>query len=202
MKYLDFAEQFKNFNAISFQDVKNAFGAVNYAQLTGWKKKGLLKYAKRGFFILPNSKIDLHILANELNYSYISMEYALSHYQIIPDIAQTITSISKNRNEKIHNEFGSFIYQKITKGLFVDYELFESKKENRLFRMATPEKALFDLIYLRSDLSEPKDFESLRLTLQKDFKISKLKKFTALVKAARIKNRLNSLTSYLYDRVK
>lgn len=198
MKYLDFVEMFKDFNSISLQDIKNSFDDVNYAQLAGWKKKGLLKSAKRGFFVLPSSRIDLHILANELNYSYISLEYALSYHQMIPDIAQTITSISKDRNEKIHNEFGSFIYQKISKDLFVGYALLKSEKENRNFRIASPEKALFDLVYLRQDLRSKNDFDSLRLTLPKDFKLAEIKKFVSLVKANRLKNRLNNLITYLY----
>jgi hypothetical protein len=202
MKYLDFAEIFKDFNSFSFQDIKNAFGDVNHSQLSDWKRKDLLQYAKRGVFVLPNAKIDLHILANELNYSYISLEYALSYYQMIPDVAQTITSISKDRNEKIHNEFGSFVYQKIAKDLFLDYILVKSENEKRYFRIATPEKALFDLVYLRQDLQTKNDFESLRLTLPKDFKISKIKKLSSLVKANRMKSRLNNLIDYLYDCVK
>lgn len=202
MKYLDFAETFKDFNSFSFQDIKNAFGIVNHSQLSDWKKKGLLRYAKRGIFVLPNSKIDPYILANDINYSYISLEYALSYYQMIPDIAQAITSISKERNEKINNEFGSFLYQKISKDLFAGYILFKSEKESRYFRMATPEKALFDLVYLRQDLQTKNDFDSLRLTLPKDFKISKIKKFAGLVKANRFKSRLNNLIDYLYDCIK
>jgi len=198
MKYLDFTDAFKDFNSFSFQEIKNVFGDVNYAQLTGWKKKGLLKHAKRGIFILPNSKTDFHVLANEMNYSYISLEYALSYYQIIPDVAQTITSVSKDRNEKIHNELGGFVYQKITKNLFFGYVLLKSERDNHNFRIATPEKALFDLVYMRADLKNENDFESLRLTLPKDFKISQLKKFLSLVKAERIKKRLNKLIIYLY----
>jgi len=85
MKYLDFIEAFKDFGSFSFQEIKNVFGGVNHSQLSEWKNKGLLKQIKRGIFVLPNAKVDLHILANELNYSYISLEYALSYYQVIPN---------------------------------------------------------------------------------------------------------------------
>jgi predicted transcriptional regulator of viral defense system len=198
MKYLDFVNAFKDFSSITTQDIKNAFEEVNYAQLTNWRKKGLLLHAKRGIFVLPNATLDSHILANELNYSYISLEYALSYYQIIPDIAQTITSISKNRNEKIQNEFGSFVYQKIAKDLFVGYALVQSEKENRNFRLASPEKALFDLVYLRQDLQNGNDFDSLRLNLPRGFRIVEIKKFASLVRANKMKKRLNNLIEYLY----
>ncbi len=198
MKYLDFVNKFEGFNSVSLQEIKNYQGGINSSQISNWKKKGLLKTVKRGFFVLPNFKIDPHLLANELNYSYISTEYALSYYQMIPDIASSITSVSKNRNEKFDNEFGKFIYKKISKHLFFDYILMKSEVDGRNFRIATPEKALFDLVYLRSDLREETDFESLRLTLPKNLDIKKIKKFVELVAAPQIKKRLVNFVSYLY----
>jgi len=103
MKYLDFLNTFRGFNSISLQEIKNVFGSVNYAQLTNWRKSGLIKPVKRSIFVLPEQKMDINLLANELNYSYISLEYALSYYQMIPDIVRVATSVSKNRHEKINN---------------------------------------------------------------------------------------------------
>lgn len=199
MKYLDFRQFFKDFTVIAYQDIKNVFGKVNHTQLIGWQKKGLLAKVKRGMFILPDEKHDLHIIANELNYSYISLEYALSYYQIIPDIARVITSISKDRNEKIQNSMGFFYYRKIIGKLFTGYTLIKSAHGSRMFRMATPEKALFDLIYFRPDLKKSKDFESLRLSLPHDFKIKEIEKYANAVKAPQIKNRINKLIKYFYD---
>ena len=199
MKYLDFRQFFKDFTVITCQDIKNVFGKVNNAQLIGWQKKGLLAKVKRGMFILPDEKNDLHIIANELNYSYISLEYALSYYQIIPDIARVITSVSKNRNEKIQNSLGFFYYRKITGKLFTGYTLIKSARGSRMFKMAAPEKALFDLVYFRSDLNKSEDFKSLRLSLPPDFKIKEIEKYARAVKAFQIKNRLNKLIKYLYD---
>ncbi len=199
MKYLDFRQFFKNFAIITCQDIKNVFGNVNNAQLIGWQKRGLLTKVKRGMFILPDEKIDLHIIANKLNYSYISLEYALSYHQIIPDIARVITSISKNRNEKIQNSLGFFYYRKITGKLFTGYALMKNVNSSKMFRMASPEKALFDLVYFRSDLKKSEDFESLRLSLPADFKIKEIEKYANVVIASQIKNRLNKLIKYLYD---
>lgn len=201
MKYLDFRQFFKDFTVIAYQDIKNVFGKVNHTQLVGWRKKGLLIKVKRGMFILPDEKVDLHIIANELNYSYISLEYALSYYQIIPDIARVITSVSRGRNEKIQNSTGFFYYRKIIGKLFTGYTLIKSSRGSRMFRMATPEKALFDLVYFRQDMKESKDFESLRLSLPADFKIAEIKKYERAVKAPQIKIRLNKLIKYLYDGV-
>ena len=118
MKFLDFKEQFKNFNVITFQDIKNVFGKVNKAQLSLWKSKGYLKSVRKGMYVLVNSKIDNFLMANELNDSYISLEFALSYYQIIPEISRSIISVSKDRQEEVNNEFGTFYYHKISPKLY------------------------------------------------------------------------------------
>lgn len=197
MKYLDFLNNFKGFNSITLQEIKNVFGDVNYSQLTNWKKAGLLKSVKRGVFVLPKQKIDIHLLANELNYSYISNEYALSYYQILPDISRAISSVSKSRHEKIQNDFGLFNYSKIKADLFFAYTLLDSSIVGRKFRIALPEKALFDLVYLRPDLKDEKDFESLRLNLPLKFSVNKIKQYNTLTSTPRIKKRIENLINYL-----
>jgi predicted transcriptional regulator of viral defense system len=199
MRYIDFLAQFKEKQVISIQDIRNIFGKVNHAQLLGWQKKGLLKKAKSGHFVLADSLIDAHVLANELNYSYVSLEYALSYYQMIPDIAQVVTSVSKDRNEKIQNIFGDFSYRKIRGELFAGFVLSESPiLKKRFFRIATPEKAIFDLVYFRTDLKNENDFKSLRLHPPEKFSIKKVARFASLVAADQIKKRLDNLIKYLY----
>ncbi|MCK5416733.1 hypothetical protein KAI92_04890 [Candidatus Parcubacteria bacterium] len=198
MRYLDFLEEFKDFNAIFYQNIKNIFGKVNASQLSEWRKQKKIISVKKGIIILPNSKIDILLLSNELNYSYISLEYALSYYQIIPDIAQVITSVSKDRNEKITNEVGNFQYRKINSDLFMGFVLIPSNiKNNRYIRIAEPEKALFDLVYFRSDLKDEKDFSSLRLNLEK-IKVKKVEVYLPFVNAPQIKKRLNNFIKYLH----
>jgi predicted transcriptional regulator of viral defense system len=202
MRYLDFLAKFKEKKIISIQDIKNAFSQVNNAQLSDWQKKKQLIKVKRGIFVLPDAKIDLHILSNELNYSYISLEYALSYYQLIPDYSQVITAVSKNRAEKISNDFGHFHYRKISGELFGGFVLIESPlQKDRFFRLATAEKALFDLIYFRADMKSRDDFESLRLDLPLKFNLKMMEKYISIVKASQTKKRLNNLILFLYDRL-
>ena len=104
MKLLEFKKQFDDFNVISYQNIKNVFGDVNTAQMSSWKQKGYLKSAKKGMYVLTDSQVDILLMANELNDSYISLEFALSFYQIIPELTQVVTSVSNNRQEEIENE--------------------------------------------------------------------------------------------------
>ena len=69
-------------------------------------KKGNLIRIKRGLFT-DNLEIDKKVIAN-LCYgpSYISFEYALSYYGLIPEYVSTITSACFNKkNNKTYNSF-------------------------------------------------------------------------------------------------
>lgn len=165
----------------------NVFGNVNQAQFSNWKKEGYIKSVKKGIYVLGDCEIDNLLLANEMNDSYISLEFALSYHQIISEITTSITSVSNNRNEEINNDFGIFYYNKITSKLFNGFYLIESIiKKGRNVRIATKEKALFDLIYFRSDLKNKEDFESLRLNCDQ-INLNEFKKFVDLVEAVQTK---------------
>ena len=197
MRFLDFKQQFSDFNAIAFQDIQNAFGRVNQSQLIAWKKKGYIASARKGMYIIKDHEIDNFLLANEMNDSYISLEFALSHYQMIPEITPSITSVSNSRNEEIENYLGNFYYYKVAPKLFCGFVLMESSvRKGRFIRIAEKEKALFDLIYFRKDLKTDEDFASLRLNAEK-INLNRVREFIALVEAAQIKKRLDNFIKYL-----
>lgn len=197
MRFLDFKQKFSDFNVITSQDMRNVFGVINQSQLSAWKSKKYISSVKKGMYVMSDTKIDLLLLANEINNSYISLEFALSHYQIIPEITPSITSVSNGRNEAIENDFGNFYYRKIASKLFCGFVLVESQtQKNRFVRIAEKEKALFDLIYFRKDLRDVEDFESLRLNIEK-IKLSRIKEFISLVDATQTKKRLNKFLIYL-----
>ena len=198
MRFLDFQQKFIGFNTITSQDMRNAFGSINQSQLLTWKKRGLISSVKKGIYILSDTKVDPLLMANELNDSYLSLEFALSFHQIIPEITPSLTSISNNRSEEISNNLGNFYYHKIAPKLFCGFALRESQvQSNRYVRIAEREKALFDLIYFRKDLRSIQDFESLRLNVEK-INPNKLKKFITLVEATQTKKRLNNFLNYLH----
>ncbi len=197
MRFLDFKQKFIDFNIITSQDIRNAFGSINQSQLSSWKNKKYISSIKKGMYIMNDTKIDLLLLSNEINDSYISLEFALSYYQIIPEITPSITAVSNNRNEILSNDFGNFYYHKITSKLFCGFVLMESQaQKNRFVRIAEKEKALFDLVYFRKDLRDVDDFKSLRLNIEK-IKLSRMKEFISLVRAPQTKKRLDNFLSYL-----
>lgn len=126
--------------------------------------KGLLIPIKKGFYISSfyldkvNEKNEteeyLEYLAGIVRYpSYISLEYALAKYGLIPESVFRITSISKKTTRKYDSKLIAFSYRKIKENLFVGF--IEKKYGRQTIRFATPSKALFDYLYLKKFASDP-----------------------------------------------
>lgn len=82
------------------------------------------------------------------NPSYISSWTALQYYNLTTESILSITSITPKVTRNYQTRVGNFSYQSIAKELFTDFSL-EKGKFN--FFIASPSKALFDLLYFRTN---------------------------------------------------
>lgn len=136
-------------------------------------------------------------IANILRYpSYISLEYCLSIYGIIPEGVYVITSITTKSSRLFVNKLGNFRYQNIKQDLFLGYNEFEYK--NNPVRLATKAKALFDTIYLRSFGNSNLEYElteGLRLNLDEFNKdeISEFKKYVDISNSTKMRTAVKIL---------
>lgn len=80
--------------------------------------------------------------------SYITSWAALQYYNLTTETIFSITSVTTKVTRSYQTKLGSFSYQSIKKVLFSDFVL---KKEKFDFYIATPSKALFDLLYFRTN---------------------------------------------------
>ena len=101
--------------------------------------------------------------------SYISFETALSYYGLIPERVCIIKSASfkKDKKKEYKNSFGLFLYQDINKNAF-PYDINEIEVDDRKVLIASPEKALLDLLSVISPRNNKKElldllFEDLRI---------------------------------------
>ncbi|MEK9160451.1 MAG: hypothetical protein AAB440_00225 [Patescibacteria group bacterium] len=110
-------------------------------------KNGL--YISGDFFEKNKGDISyLFYLANVLRKpSYISSWTALQYYNLTTEIIRSFTSVSLKVTRDYETKAGTFSYQSIKKDLFSDYSLVEGKFN---FFIASPSKALFDLLYFRT----------------------------------------------------
>ncbi len=100
--------------------------------------------------------------------SYISLEYALAYYGLIPERVDVVTSITMKRRKEYNTPLGLFLYFAINKKFYsigLDYIRLQ---DGRGFIMATPERALLDKLYFEKCINSQKEmqaylFENLRI---------------------------------------
>jgi len=110
-------------------------------------KNGLYISAK--FFADNKSDISYSFyLANILRTpSYVSSWTALQYHNLTTEAIRSITSVTSKVTRDYETKAGTFSYQSINKNLFSDYSLVKGKFD---FFVASPSKALFDLLYFRT----------------------------------------------------
>ena len=103
--------------------------------------------------------------------SYISFEYALSYYGLIPERATTITcaTFDKKKKKEYNTDFGVFTYRDIPSSAYSE-EILLKEKDSYSYQIATAEKALCDKLYTLSPLINYSNLENM---LFNDLRIDK-----------------------------
>ena len=119
-------------------------------------KNGELIRLKNGFYLIADkirqgSKtfIPCEQVANMLyGPSYVSLEWALSFYGMIPEKVHTVTSMTLGRDKEFHTPIGDFAYYRLSSECYsIGIEQKKAVDFVGGFLMACPEKALTDLVY-------------------------------------------------------
>lgn len=121
-------------------------------QLSRWKKAGKIYQLRRGLYCLapPFRKVNPHpfLVANRLiPASYVSLQSALAYYGMIPEHVPMTTSVTTSRPAHWETPLGIFDFRHIQVDFFYGYRLLDFGEKQQAF-IATPEKAMLDLIYL------------------------------------------------------
>ena len=118
------------------------------ALLHRYKKRGFILQIKRGLYVFPEVLPPDVYIANKLySPSYISLEFALSYYGVIPETVYEITSVTTKATRRFESLGKSFSYRKIKKTAYAGYEI--QKQQGLSFNIANIEKAFVDVNYLR-----------------------------------------------------
>ncbi len=163
-------------------------------------KKGLYVFGQR----VAKKPYILETLANLIyGPSYISLEYALAFYGMIPERVEVITSVTSKREKTFQTPVGLFTYRYLNvKKYSIGLTEILIDDSHPVF-FATPEKALADKIILESPglkLNKREDiaqylYEDLRLYSKKIDKLN-IKKLEEIALIYSNKN-LNSLVTFL-----
>ena len=94
--------------------------------------------------------------------SYISFEYALSFYGLIPERVTTITcaTFDKKKKKQYNTDFGIFTYRDVPVLAYPE-EIILKEENNYSYQIATPEKALCDKLYTLAPLNNYSNLENM-----------------------------------------
>lgn len=144
-------------------------------------KNGNLIKLKNGLYE-TDSTIPGYLLATTIyGPSYLSFDFALSYYGLIPERVVNYTSATYDKKKKkvYKNNFGLYLYRDIPKNVYyLDVKMIE--ENGYTYHIATMEKALCDKLYTLKPL---KDLKELEYILFKDLRIDE-DKFKTLNKKA------------------
>jgi hypothetical protein len=139
------------------------------------EQEGRIIRLKRGVYVLSPSishqSLSKELMANHLyGPSYVSMQSALAGYGLIPERVFTQISMTTKRSRRFSTPLGNFDYV----GILADYFSIGVRQEivnnEYAFLIATPEKALCDLIINTAGL-KLQSSKALQIYLEEDLRI-------------------------------
>lgn len=197
--YWTFRKDFLELGFISLNSIRCRYPEFQQMNLVRWCKKGLLISLRQGWYAFPEAlqipDMDRRIANVIYGPSYISLHYTLSFYEMIPEAVMNITSITTQKTYEFRNDFGTFVYKSVKPKFFYGYKPMVDR-EGKGFFMATPEKALLDLLYIYPMYESVQDMIDLRLDedfMEDEFDLELFKEYTLRAGNKALENRVKTL---------
>lgn len=139
------------------------------------EKNGELLRIKKGLFVVSpeinRMTVSKELIANHLyGPSYISLESALSFYKLIPERVHAVRSVTSKRSKSYTTPLGIFDYISTPKEYFQVGIRQEIVNERFAFLIASPEKAICDLIVATPGL-RIQSIKAMQIYLEEDMRI-------------------------------
>ena len=165
MTYIQFYNEWHRLACFSVSQVRAIYPDFHRGNFVQWQRAGYIVPLRQGWYAfadyIQQPDYARFIAGKICAPSYISMHTALSFYGIIPEAVVEITSVTTQKTCRYESAFGQFSYQTIRPRLFWGFEP-KTMRDGKQYMMATPEKAIIDLLYLYPQYSTPDDMRELR----------------------------------------
>ncbi len=126
------------------------------------KANGELFQLTRGFYETDGTVPGYCLAGVIFGPSYLSFDYALSVYGLIPETVYTYTSATfdKKKAKKLSNHFGRFTYRDVPSGVY-PFGIVIREENGYIYQIASPEKALCDKLYTMPPVTSRRDIEKM-----------------------------------------
>lgn len=208
MNYTTFYQQFAPQGLFSTQEIHKTFPHFDSRRLVEWQQKGYIQRVINRWYIFSEIPLNTNLLgwtANRIYQpAYLSLETALSFYNLIPEGVYAMTSVATRKTQTFNTPIGSFTYQHLKPQCFFGYQVLRSiytdEPTDRPVLMAYLEKALLDYCYLHPNLKSVEDFEAMRLNptlLRESLDQQRLRAYLPLFNSKQLTQRINTLNRYI-----
>ena len=149
-----------------------------------WRKQGHLIPLKRSIYVfsedLRKQPLSMGFIANYLlSPSYLSLEYALSYYDLIPEKVTVYTSVTTQKTTTFKTPIGIFEYRSVKESLLKGFTAANDTVKD--YFIATPEKAILDFFYFHQELKgKTGEFESYRFQNLESINLKRLNELRKL----------------------
>ncbi len=138
------------------------------------EKSGQIVRLKRGLYLVSphvsGVTLSTELIANHIyGPSYVSLESALRFYGLIPESVYEVRSMCTKRSRDFENSIAQFTYTQCPANYF-SIGINQINNDNYSFLIASPEKALCDLIAYTPKLN-PRFLSSMRKFLEEDLRL-------------------------------
>ncbi|MBR6055057.1 MAG: hypothetical protein IKP46_06940 [Bacteroidales bacterium] len=166
MDFYSFKQKYFQLGCFSIHSIESTSASALSSNLTRWTREGKIVKLRSGWYAFPERVVsfaDRMFCAGKIySPSYASLYTALSYYEMIPESVSAITSVTTLKTKSFSSMAGLMSYFSVKQELFFGYVPVVDR--NSLpYLMATPEKALLDLMYLHPEYRTEEEFENLRL---------------------------------------
>lgn len=205
MNFRMFHDQFAEMPLISVIEIEKAFPKFDRNALTRWQEAQYIQKIRNSLYRFSGKAIssdaESFFVANKIyKPSYVSLYSALSWYGFIPEGVFTVTSITTSKTNRFDTPVGHFSYQSVKPELFFGYRLEPFGKY--VFKMAEPEKAFLDLLYLNPKMNNEDHFYEMRLNfweINEKFKVEIFKKYLSLFQSTSLEKRANVFIKFIQN---
>lgn len=168
LSYQSFRKELINFKVFSLAEVRKVFPHFDFKRLVEWQQKDYIRKLINKWYLFTEVPLTEHLLyriSNCLHHpSYVSLESALSFYQLIPEQVYTLQAVSTRKTILYETPVGHFNYRTIKPELYFGYRVLHT--EGLPVVIADLEKAILDYFYLQASVKTQEDIQGLRWNLE------------------------------------
>ena len=199
MTYIQFYNDWHRLACFSVSQVRAIYPDFHRGNFLQWQRSGYIVPLRQAWYAfadyIQQPDYARFIAGKICAPSYISLHTALSFYGIIPEAVVEITSVTTQKTSRYENAFGQFSYQTIRPRLFWGFEP-KTMRDGKQYMMATPEKAIIDLLYLYPQYSMPDEMRELRFDedwMREELNKERLLEYTGRINSPTLNKRIHIL---------